>query len=149
MAGQHGSGQEQFDGPVSVIVDQIDRIIVADHNNNRVVILDQSGSWLLTIDGNVSGAQCFKGPYGLALDPQGNIHVAAWVSNTIEVFTPEGIYVRSYGDVKGPSELSIDEDGYSLVCEFYGNCLSIVDPQGNKTHTVGNLNMPMVLLWIL
>ena len=140
--GQHGSGQGQFNQPISVIVDQIDRMIVADNGNDRVVILDQNGSWLLTINGNVSGAQGFKDPSGLALDPQGNIHVAAYGSNTIKVFTPEGTYVRSYGDVKGPSGIAIDEEGYSLVCEHSGNCLSIFDPEGNKIHTVGNLNGP-------
>ena len=74
---QFGSGLGQFSGPISVIVDQRDRMIVADSNNHMVVILDQNGSWLLTINGNVSGAQGFKDPWGLALDPQGNIHVAA------------------------------------------------------------------------
>ena len=116
------------------------RMIVADNGNHRVVILDQNGSWLLTIHGNVSGAQGFKSPQGLALDPQGNIHVAANGSNTIKVFTPEGTYVRSYGDVKSPSGIAIDEEGYSLVCEHRANCLSIFDPQGYKIHTVGNLN---------
>ena len=84
--GQHGSGQGQLNGPVSVIVDQRDRLIVSDSNNHRVVILDQAGTWLLTINGNVSGSHRFQDPYGLALDPQGNIHVAAYGSNTIKVF---------------------------------------------------------------
>ena len=140
--GQHGSDQGQFNQPISVIVDQRDRMIVADHINHRVVILDQNGICLLTINGNVSGAHGFKNPYGLALDPQGNIHVVAFGSNTIKVFTPKGTYVRSYGDVKGPSGIAIDEEGYSLVCEKSGNCLSIFDPQGNKIHTVGNLANP-------
>ena len=140
--GQYGSGQGQFNYPGSVIVDQRDRMIVADNGNHRVVILDQNGSWLITINGNIIGAQCFKSPWGLALDPQGNIHVTAYLSNTIIVFTPEGTYVRSYGDVKGPSGIAIDEEGYSLVCENSGNCLSIFDPQGNKIHTIGNLTNP-------
>ena len=38
--GNHGSGQGQFDGPISVIVDQRDRMIVSDYSNHRVVILD-------------------------------------------------------------------------------------------------------------
>ena len=118
-------------------------MIVADSNNHRVVILDQNGSWLLTInDGDVSGAQGFKSPWGLALDPQENIHVAANGSNTIKDFSPQGAYVRSYGDVKGPTGIAIDKEGYSLVSEFSGKCLSIFDPQGNKIHTVGNLTNP-------
>ena len=98
---------------------------------------------LLTINGNVTGSHGFQYPANLALDPQGNIHVAAWGSDTIKVFTPEGTYVRSYGDVKEPYGIVIDEEGYSLVTdatESAGNCLSIFDPQGNKIHTVGSLD---------
>ena len=135
--GQFGSGQGQFNKPFSVIVDQRDRLIVADHLNHRVVLLDEAGTWLSTIEDN---DHPFKYPYGLALDPQGSIHVAAHGSNCIKVFTPEGTYVRSYGDVKRPSEIVIDEEGFSLVNEFGGYYLSIFDPQGNKVHTVGNLN---------
>ena len=137
--GHKGSGQGQFNSPMSDIVDHRDRMIVGDHNSHRVIILDQA---LLTINGNVSGSHGFQHPYGLVLDPQENIHVAACGSNTIKVFTPEGTYVRSYGDVKNPSGIAVDEEGYSMVCECYGNCLSIFDPQGNKIHTVGSLNVP-------
>ena len=140
--GHHGSDYGQFDGPLSVIVDQRDRLIVADNRNHRVVILDQTGSWLFIINGNVNSIQDFRCPYGLALDPQGNIHVAACGSNTIKVFTPEGAYVRSYGNLHAPSGIVIDEAGYSLVNEITGNCLSIFDPQGKKVHTVGNLKEP-------
>ena len=65
-------------------------MIVADHHNHRVVILDQIGRWLLKINGNVSGAQGFKNPWGLALDPQGNIHVTANGSNTIKSLHTRG-----------------------------------------------------------
>ena len=140
--GKHGSGQGHFKNPKSVIVDQIDRLIVSDSGNDRVVILDQAGTWLFIINGDVTGSSSFKHPYGLALDPKGNIHVAAWGSGTIKVFTPEWTYIRSYGDVKGPSGIVIDEEGYSLVNELMGYCLSIFDPQGNKVHTFGSLNQP-------
>ena len=138
--GRRGTGQGQFDSPVSVIVDQRDRLIVSDNGNHRIVILDQAGTWLLTINGNVSGIQGFRHPYGLALDPQGYIHVTASHLNTIKIFTPEGTYVRSYGDVNGASGIVIDEEGYSLVNETAGNCLSIFDPQGKKVHTVDIFN---------
>ena len=94
----------------------------------------------MNINGNVPGSHGFQYPYGVALDPQGNIHVAA--CSTIKVFTPEGTYVRSYGDVKYPSGIVTDEEGYSLVTECSGNCLSIFDSQGHKIHTVGNLKGP-------
>ena len=77
---QFGSDKGQFYKPFSVIVDQRDRLIVADHWNHRVVLLDEAGTWLSTIEDN---DHPFKNPYGLALDPQGNIHVAAYGSNCI------------------------------------------------------------------
>ena len=80
---------------MSVIVDQRDRLIVANYNNHRVVLFDEAGTWLMTIDHNVHS---FKNPYGLALDPQKSIHVVNSFSN-IKVISPVGTYVRSYGDV--------------------------------------------------
>ena len=90
----------------------------------------------------VTGSHAFQEPLDLALDPQWNIHVAASRSSNIEVFTPEGTYVRSYGDVKHPTYIVIDEEGYSLVNEWTGHCLSIFDPQGKKIHTIGKLDDP-------
>ena len=140
--GQKGSGQGQFYGPSGVIVDSNNRLIVSDRSNHRIQIFNEVGGWLLTIDGKGSGNHCFQYSYGLALDPQGNIHAAAFGSNTIKVFTKDSVYVRTYGDPKGPIGIAIDGEGYSFVSENSGHCLSIFDPQGNKIHTVGNLNNP-------
>ena len=76
------------------------------------------------------------------MNPQGNIHIAAHGSDSIKVFTPDGTYVRSYGDVKFPTGIVIYEEGYSLDDEWTGHCLSIFDSEGNKIHTVGILNNP-------
>ena len=115
---------------------------MSDCNNHRIQIFNEIGGWLLTIDGKGSGNHSFQYPWGLALDPQGNIHVAPQRSNTIKVFSKEGVYVRMYGDPNGPTGLAIDDEGYSLVSEWSGHCLSIYDPEGNKIHTVGNLKDP-------
>ena len=68
--GQYGSVQGQFKIPSFIIVDQRDRLIVSDTGNHRVVILDQAGTWLLTINGDVTGSHAFQYQHGLALDPQ-------------------------------------------------------------------------------
>ena len=117
-------------------------MIVSDSYNHRVQVFGQDGDWLLTIGSTGSGDNCFLHPWGLSLDPQGNIHVAAGGSNTIKVFTPEGTYVRSYGDVMTPTGVAVDKEGYSYVSEWGGDCLSIFDPKGQKIHTVVNLNKP-------
>ena len=129
--------------PSAVIVDKENRIIVAESKNNNVCIYTHNGGLLLTIRGDVAGKNRFLYPRGLAFDPQENIHVAAYDSNTIKVFTREGVHIRTYGNPKKPSGIAIDGDGYSFVSESGGSCVSIFDPEGNKIHTVGNLNQPL------
>ena len=128
--------------PSAVIVDNCRRIIVAESKKNNVSIFNHNGGLVFTIHGDVAGISHFVCPRGLALDPQGNIHVAACDSNTIKVFSREGVFVRTYGDPKKPSGIAIGGDGYSFVSESDGSCVSIFDPEGNEIHTVGNLNQP-------
>ena len=140
--GDEGSGQGQFRHPCGVVVDSKNsRVIVSDGGNNRVQVFNKDGEWFLTIDG--TGNNPLIAPCGISLDPQGYIHVADYGSNTIKVFTPEGTYVRSYGDVKGPSGVAVDEEGYSYVSADIEGCFSVFDPNGQKIHTVGNLNKPL------
>ena len=129
--------------PSAVIVDKENRIIVAESKKNNVTIFSHNGRLLFTIHGDVAGNNHFLYPRGLALDPQGNIHVAACDSNTIKVFTIEGVYIRTYGDLKKPSGIAIGSDGYSFASESDGSCVSIFDLEGNKVHTVDNLSKPL------
>eukprot|EP00731_Ephydatia_muelleri_P008008 Em0004g346a len=132
----------QLNRPYSVIMVSNNKLIVSDSHYHRIKIFNENGGRLLTIDGNGSGNHSFAYPWGLALDSQGNIHVAAHGSGTIKVFTQEGVYVRMYGDPNSPIGIAIDDEGYSLVSERNSYCLSIYDPEGNKIHTVGNLEDP-------
>ena len=76
MFGQQGTGLGQFYWPRAVIIDSNNKLIVSDH---RIQMFKKNGCWLLTIDGEGSGNHSFQSQWGLALDPQGNIHVAAYI----------------------------------------------------------------------
>eukprot|EP00731_Ephydatia_muelleri_P008461 Em0004g799a len=134
--GSRGEGDGEFFYHIGISI-KGDMLYVADSGNHRVQKLTSSGKFLHKFGQQGSGTHTFQNSCGLALDPQGNIHVAAYHSNTIKVFTKEGVYVRMYGDPNGPTGLAIDDEGYSLVSEYDGNCLSIYDPEGNKIHTWG------------
>ena len=129
-------------GTSGVLVDEYNRIFVSDFSGNKINVFNHNGGNIFTIDGNVSGDHSFQSPHGLAFDPLGNIHVAASGSNTIKVFTKEGVYIRKYGDLKDPRGIAIDSEGYIFVTEYVGNCISIFDSQENKIHTVEDLNGP-------
>ena len=142
--GRYGSGRGELNHPTAVIVDSSKRMIVSDKYKDRILIFDQNGSWISTINGvcKVSGDYCFKCPQSLALEPQGNIHVA-YELDTIKVFTIEGTYVRWYGHPdlnrsNRSNQVAIDSKGYSLVCA--DNSLFLFDPQANHLHTVRGWN---------
>eukprot|EP00731_Ephydatia_muelleri_P007103 Em0003g1351a len=87
--------------------------------------------------------RCRSGPYCVAIHDNGDLYVGAWEdciyvfdttghlkkiigspgqafgSNTIKVFTKEGVYIRKYGDLKGPLGIAIDSE-VNAHCEDVG-----------------------------
>ena len=65
--------------------------------------------------------KCQQNPWGLAFDPQGRLHVASYSSNCIQVFSPEGTSLTSYGTgtLNKPSGIAIDAEGYIAVSEYH------------------------------
>ena len=142
MAGELIDGvklQTVVSNPNSVVLDCHNRIIVSDYGNHRIQIYAEDGRWLLSIDGASYG---FSTPRCIALDPQGNIHVACNL-NAIMVFTPQGTLDRMYGDVKEPTGIAIDKEGYSIVCEA-GGSLTVFHPCGKKVYSTRNPCQPLV-----
>ena len=127
-------------GPTAVIcADKYNRMIVSS-SDNKLLIFSHNGNIITqsAYDG-ASKDKCH--PHGVALDPQGNIHVAA--QKAIKVFNQDGFFISKYGDdLKGPVGIVIDGGGYCIVSESEGNCLSIFNPQRVKIHTVGILFKP-------
>ncbi|QGG57371.1 S-layer homology domain-containing protein [Paenibacillus sp. B01] len=78
--GGPGSGLGEFDGPVGVAVDDGGNVYVADVYNNRIQKLDIStntwSEWGKAGGGAGSGLGEFNGPFGVAVDSNGNIYVA-------------------------------------------------------------------------
>eukprot|EP00731_Ephydatia_muelleri_P034581 Em0066g19a len=146
IIGSRGSGDGQFSYPNGISI-KGDVLYVADSGNYRVQKLTSSGKFLHKFGHRGSGQGQFDWPVAVIIDSNNKLIVsdhwnAAQGSNTIKVFSKEGVYVRMYGDPNGPRGLAIDGEGYSLVSDNSGHCLSIYDPEGNKIHTVGNLNYP-------
>ena len=145
--GRSGSGEGEglLKRPVGLCVDAKGCVMVADSGNHRIQIFDSEGNYLRSIQGNkdstIGGTlssrnsrglpqhdltasigrqskdSCFYSPYDVAVDPEGNIHVAANNTSSIKVFTPEGDFVRAYGSLCGPTGIAIDSAGFCFVCQ--------------------------------
>ena len=140
--GELGSGNGQFNGPTALAIDARGRVFVCDSENDRVQAFTADGSWLMSVGGRGGGNATAHVPRGVACDLQGNIYVASYRSACVMVYSPGGILVRMFGNLKRPTQISVDEEGYSFVSEGGGDCLVVFDPQGRRVHTVKGLNNP-------
>ena len=104
-----------FNCPSAVVVNSNDRLIVGDHGNCRIQVMNLDGTCFLSVDATSIGLQNIS---GLALDRQG------------------GRFVRSYFMHLNPAAIiKIDDEGFALIGLDGNNTLYIFDPLGNHYHS--------------
>ena len=145
--GSKGSGKGQFFNPWGICIGPDGRIYVADCSNNHIQVFHQDETFSHNIDSTVSGNKGFRSPIGLSFDHFGHLHVTCYCSNisVVAVFTPEGQYIRQYGQshLNNPYGLAIDSTGNSLVVNYDEKSISIFDPHGNYIHSIGGFKYPV------
>ena len=121
--------------PRGICLSRDGRIFVADLDKDRISVLESDGTLAYHITGSASNGSALSRPWGVALDPKGNLHVTNCGSTNVVIFTQEGKYVSQYSS--GASQLTgiaIDEEGYSFVADDkYSN---IFDPLHKHIHTL-------------
>ncbi|MGH7739100.1 MAG: hypothetical protein ACREL1_03030 [bacterium] len=87
----------QFDSPTALLVLPPREILVADTNNNRVVVLDKNGLFLSSWGAQGTANGQFNQPRTLSKDHYGNIWVLDSGNNRVEGFSSLGIFVSAWG----------------------------------------------------
>lgn len=91
--GSYGSADGQMKRPHDVAIGSLGWFYVADTENHRVQVFDETGAFLFAFGtyGTVSGQ--FKSPYGIALDDDGIVYVADMDNNRVQVFNGSGVHL--------------------------------------------------------
>jgi DNA-binding beta-propeller fold protein YncE len=101
-----GSGPGQLNRPRGIAVGPDGNIFVVDSRNARINVYGQDGTFLLSFGspgaapgqlGRLATAGA-GGASGIAIDDSGTIYVADTWNHRIQVFTPEGEFVRGWGN---------------------------------------------------
>ncbi len=125
--GSHGKGNGQFDTPWGICLDKEGNIFVADWRNDRIQSFTNDGQWLASFGYTGSGGDAsiarehggirvvqrpvgfFNRPTGVAVDKDGDIYVADWLNNRVQVLTPEGRFITEFTGDAGLSKWGVSK----------------------------------------
>ena len=131
--GGHGSQPGQFIRPQSLVVDEDDRIWVADACNHRIQVFDGEGG-LLQVWGTPGGAvgELYY-PYDVILAQDGSVFVAEFGNHRIQRFTRDGRSLGVWGS-NGREEGQLSHP-WALVEDARGR-IHVLDTGNHRVQTV-------------
>jgi uncharacterized protein (TIGR03663 family) len=143
-----------LNAPRGVAVGADGRVYVADTNNSRIMVFDQTGAFLLTFgvpnSSTVAGAGTLNQPWGLAVDAQNRVYVADTWNHRIQIFSGDGFYITGWGvygaatdstntlAFYGPRDVAIDLDGNVLVADTGNKRVRVYTPNGVWIKDIGS-----------
>ncbi|MCC5629313.1 scytonemin biosynthesis PEP-CTERM protein ScyF [Nostoc sphaeroides] len=99
IGGTRGSAPGEFQGVAGVRISPVSgNIFVADQYNNRVQVLDPTGSPLLAFGSAGSEPGQLLQPIGIEVDDQENVYVADSINSRVQVFDKNGNFLTSFGE---------------------------------------------------
>ena len=142
--GSKGSGQLQFDKPFAIAYNHTNnRVYVCDTFNHRITILNHDLTFHGSFGSNGQEAGKFSNPYGILVDSKGNVLVADYSNNRIQVFTASGRHLSSITHttpgqrLQGPISVAVGPDDWVYVVECSANRVSVFDENGKYIKSFG------------
>uniref|UniRef100_A0A1X7T9S9 SMP-30/Gluconolactonase/LRE-like region domain-containing protein n=1 Tax=Amphimedon queenslandica TaxID=400682 RepID=A0A1X7T9S9_AMPQE len=135
--GSNGNGNGQFSCPFGMFSNG--NILVADHNNKRVQVFKEDGTFVQVI-------QCDGNATDVAVDNEGKIHVTIRNQHHVQVFSPDGkTHLHTYNNPAGnfsyPRGIAIDDEGYIFVSSNNGY-LHVMSPDRKQVKLISGLSVP-------
>ena len=130
----------QFSSPRGVAIDKDDFIFVSD--DHRVSKLTMAGIHIASVGKEGSGPQQFRYPENIFISPiAGNIYVADFCNNRIQVLSPSLTFFQSIGplftSLYMPTGIAIDSQGLINIAQFGSGQIHIFTAQGDFVRKFG------------
>ena len=150
------AGETAFNAPRDIAIAADGSLFVADSRNHRIVHLDPQGMFLNAfggygnvMDGEVPGG-LMNEPWGVAVGPDGNVYVADTWNHRIQVFTPDGQFLRMWSAFEvnglpdgfwGPRGIAVDQTGRVFVTDTGKQRVVVFDSNGSYLTQFGSLGL--------
>ncbi|MFO0949017.1 MAG: NHL repeat-containing protein [Planctomycetota bacterium] len=135
-ASGESKAEDVFLNPIQLAIAGGRTLFVVDNRLHEVVELDLDGNLIRRFGKRGNGAGELEFPHGIAIGPEGNIHVADYGNHRIQIWSKEGQFLRGLGhEGSGPGELREPTD----LCFLADGLLAIVD-KGNHRIVVWQVN---------
>jgi sugar lactone lactonase YvrE len=131
-------------------------LYVLDTGNHRVLhlstegdILNSWGEFGTTESGGGAGGT-FNEPWGITIGPDGNIFIADTWNHRIQKFTPDGVFLTSWGKFGqretpdafwGPRDVAVDEHGHVYVSDTGNKRIVVFDINGQFLTEFGDIGL--------
>ncbi len=136
--GSRGSGPGQFYSPQGIAFDPSGNVYVTDYQNYRVQKFTPEGQFLLSFgEGGTADGQfgrtntSYEGPYGIAVDGNGDVYVGDQGNNRVQKFTGSGQFLTKWGSY-GTGTGQFNDDIRGIAVDAAGN-VYVTDPENNNT----------------
>ncbi|MFH0960019.1 MAG: NHL repeat-containing protein [Pseudomonadota bacterium] len=135
--GKPGSAPSSFNYPKGIAIDENSNIYVADSNNCRIQIFEQSGNLIRTVGGVGSIGGLFAAPQGLCLNSPDRMLVADTRNHRVQVFHSFELaaVIGELGDAENqfrlPTAVQVSPDGEILVLDSKHGQVKFFDKEGN------------------
>jgi ABC-type Fe3+ transport system permease subunit len=144
--GVKGTNAGELTLPRAIVVDTKGCVIISEYTLvDRVQKFTPHGQRLLTAWGTPGLASGeFNRAEGVTVDARDNIYVADSCNHRIQIFSPEGKFLRTYGkageharELSYPYDIAVDEQGRQFVCEFGNSRIQVFDREDQPLELIG------------
>ncbi|XP_035699637.1 E3 ubiquitin-protein ligase TRIM71-like [Branchiostoma floridae] len=133
-------GKGQLQRPWFIAVDESrDLFFVTDGWAHKVLVFDLEGKLKFRFGKQGKGEGELYCPSGIAVDPAGNIIVVSPENGRLQVFGPDGTYLRTVATMEGgfPQGIALTPDNHIAVTCSYGHCVDFYRYMAAKHFTTG------------
>ena len=134
-AGSCGTADGQFHSPSAVAI-KGDLLYVCESGNNRVQKFSISRRSF--ISKFCTGGKGDEDPYGICIDPEGNVFIADYSNHRIQVFRDNDSFAYSFPCQNSPWGLAFDLQGHLHVAVYGSSCINVYTPEGNVITSYGS-----------